>query len=172
MLAGGASPWRFVSSSFGSKVSTWLAPPFMKREITARAFAGKCGCFGASGETGASAAISPSRARMSQSARPAMPPPLRNSNSRREIQVFRFSGYISVHVNKYVGVDQRVAEIDQRRFFRRRNFGRSGSLLQQLSISLLVIRLLGLNEVFCSAQFARFGRAAEREEKSAIDLRR
>jgi len=37
------------SAGFGSKVSTWLTPPVMKREMTAVARGLKCGGFGAYG---------------------------------------------------------------------------------------------------------------------------
>ena len=44
-------PLCLVSSGLGSNVSTWLTPPYMNRTMHALALAGKCGAFGASGES-------------------------------------------------------------------------------------------------------------------------
>src|SRR4051812_25217916 len=68
------SPWCLVSSGFGSNVSTWLGPPFMKRKTQCFAFAGKCGGFASSGDACASKSVSAS---------PANPPPTCQRNSRR-----------------------------------------------------------------------------------------
>src|SRR5262245_7381767 len=88
-----------VSAALGSKVSTWLTPPLMKREITAFARGLKCGAFGAYGldpigaapqaldASGPAAARRPSPLNKYASARPLTPPPERNRNSRRDQQV-------------------------------------------------------------------------------------
>src|SRR5438132_13656278 len=49
LLYGSGWPWCFVSIGFGSKVSTWDGPPFMKRKMTRFAFGAKWGCLTASG---------------------------------------------------------------------------------------------------------------------------
>ena len=48
-LVGRGCPCIFCSIGFGSKRSTWLGPPYMKRKMTDFAFGAKCGAFGASG---------------------------------------------------------------------------------------------------------------------------
>ena len=44
-------PWCLISSGLGSKVSTWLTPPYMNRTMHALALAGKWGRLGARGES-------------------------------------------------------------------------------------------------------------------------
>src|SRR5260370_40083186 len=76
-LLGGASPCRLASSGFGSKVSMWLAPPFMNSEITHFALGGKWGGLGLRGD--------PCALIISQIANPAMPPPPSQNRRRRDI---------------------------------------------------------------------------------------
>src|SRR5437016_4953241 len=47
---GKSLPAYFSKDGFGSKVSTWDGPPFMKRWMTRLALPGNCGDFGANGE--------------------------------------------------------------------------------------------------------------------------
>ena len=76
----------------GSKRSTWLGPPCMKRWMTRRARGEKCGGRGARGFTAGSPGLwlradsrarSPSRLRSDARARAPNPPPPRSRNSRR-----------------------------------------------------------------------------------------
>ena len=85
-------PCRLTSSGLGSNKSTWLGPPYMNKKITFRAFAGKCGGLGASGEGGAAAVFSdaparplkkPSCASIAVKAVPTNPPPACQRNPRR-----------------------------------------------------------------------------------------
>src|SRR5262249_10112667 len=84
-LVGMSWPLRLTSSGLGSNVSTWLTPPYMNRQMTALAFAAKCGFFGASGPgvTCGGAAARPSSASSADRARPAKPPPVCIRKSRR-----------------------------------------------------------------------------------------
>src|SRR5438128_7318694 len=79
-------PLNLVNAGLGSKVSTWLGPPFMKRKTQCLALAGKCGGLGARGEVAALAlsAKNPPAANKSISASPAKPPPTCHKNSRRD----------------------------------------------------------------------------------------
>src|SRR5579884_673267 len=83
-------PSRLASSGLWSQVSTWLGPPFMNSQMTALAFAGKCGGFGARGlissVSAASAVSRPWRSsRAARASRP-RPPPARRRKARREPQ--------------------------------------------------------------------------------------
>src|SRR6266581_3773546 len=49
LAVGRSLPAYFSSAGLGSNVSTWDGPPLAKIWITRLAFAGKCGCLGASG---------------------------------------------------------------------------------------------------------------------------
>ncbi len=80
-------PLRFVNSGLGSHRSTCDGPPYMNKQMQARALAGKCGFRGASG-LGTGAAVArpakkPSWASRYVSAVPTKPPPISQRNSRR-----------------------------------------------------------------------------------------
>src|SRR5438477_9858829 len=83
--AGSGLPCSLSSAGLGSNVSTWLGPPFMKRNTQCFALAGKCGGFEASGNPAAFALLSknPLLDSKSISASPAKPPPTCHRNSRR-----------------------------------------------------------------------------------------
>jgi hypothetical protein len=84
-------PVRLVSCGLGSKVSTWLTPPYMNKTMHALALAGKCGAFKAKGESGDgpvseaadASAKKPSPASKAVKAVPTKPPPASQRNSRR-----------------------------------------------------------------------------------------
>src|SRR6266540_1867963 len=93
-----AVPLNFVRAGFGSNVSTWLGPPFMKRKTQCLAFAGKWGCLGARGPAfvealkRGSVEAPAAEARLEKkpllesrsiNASPAKPPPTCQRNSRR-----------------------------------------------------------------------------------------
>ena len=94
-IAWGRWPAYLASIGLGSNVSTCDGPPFMNRKMTRFARAGKCGGRGASGFEGTSASDglwlcagpaprAPASASTLASPRAPNPPPMRQSNSRRE----------------------------------------------------------------------------------------
>src|SRR5262245_35879783 len=116
-------PWKRRSSGFGSKRSTWLGPPYMKRKITDLARGVKCGDRCASGFFAAradppcgAAWSSPSRSSRSAAARPAKPAPARNRSSRRVIaRSCRIGKRRSVDIEELARVEERVTQVAQRR---------------------------------------------------------
>ena len=86
-------PSYFVSSGFGSKVSTCDGPPFMNRWTTRLARAGKCGFFGASGFRSYVPALAWS-ARIEPSASEPIPMPQRRSRSLRVRWVSTWCGMV------------------------------------------------------------------------------
>src|SRR5262245_6698044 len=102
------------SRGLGSNVSTCDGPPSMNRKMTLRAFAGKCGVFGASGFTSAPNELSPSKA-----ARASAPKPLavRTSIPRRvggaAWKRRQCMGWKSGNEEKFLHVQQHVTEIGE-----------------------------------------------------------
>src|SRR5262249_39778601 len=76
-------PAYFVTIGFGSKLSRWLTPPFMKSQITLFAFGANWGR--PSGGVHAAGAAYPSRCSIAASARPVKPIPMSARNTRRLI---------------------------------------------------------------------------------------
>src|SRR6266704_6849806 len=80
-------PAYLFNSGLGSKVSTWLAPPCMKIQMTLLALGAKCGFPSGGVQTAGSSAARriPCRCKMAPSARPVNPMPQSARNVRRRI---------------------------------------------------------------------------------------
>src|SRR5262249_32761907 len=105
-LAGGCCPLSLLRIGLGSKVSTWLGPPCMKRWMTHFAVAGSGGVLGANGLGVAAAADCWNR---SSAASHPMPKPEVCRNLRRESSIARFS----IHIDELAHVHDEMAQTGQ-----------------------------------------------------------
>src|SRR5688572_12435818 len=106
-VTGNGFPACSSSFGFGSKVSTWDAPPFRKKWMIRLAFGAKCGARGISGfnPSGAVAAVEKNSARLNAP----MPMPQRQRNSRREVNsAASLLGIVFNLANKGSGCDSEV----------------------------------------------------------------
>src|SRR4051812_44843883 len=111
-LSGIGLPWNFARAGLGSKVSTCDGPPLRKMWMTRFALPGKCGFFGARGDTARLRSRGAPRDRPSLASNPAspseaMPMPERDSSSRR-VSIECISTRASVHERELVGQQQHL----------------------------------------------------------------
>src|SRR5215472_5252067 len=99
-LAGGRWPSSLESSGFGSKVSTWLGPPCIKRWITLLAEGGSRGFLGASGLESSSPAIRSKAANQ----------PIPNPEFRRKFRLVASSQAPSVDIDELVHIEDQQTQ--------------------------------------------------------------